>query len=216
MIERVEKVLAPIVDQFVTGEYHAQVVQAKAEYFERTGIVYEDDSEFEQRMNLFMDWYLLDRDLPGVDLPPLRFYSRSNALELGSEDQEIIEGLCNTIHSLFVLKRLTVFQKKLVIQDLFSKKSYTVDEDRLRAAFAPGDLFEARIIPIEGKYSFANGFCFHPREVLPFVKAEIAKIRHQDRARHIKFILQLAGMKLKHQRFAHIPVRHIYAESSRF
>lgn len=70
------KYLEPLIEEFTTGEYYREVYNAKQEYFEKAGIVYEDDLEFEERMCMFMDWYLFDRDLPGVDLPPIKFYFR--------------------------------------------------------------------------------------------------------------------------------------------
>ena len=67
-----------VIEEFCTGEYYREVYNARREYFEKAGKVSEDDSEFEQRMCIFMDWYIFDRDLPGVDLPPIKFYFRKN------------------------------------------------------------------------------------------------------------------------------------------
>jgi hypothetical protein len=49
-----------------------------------------------------------------------------------------------------------------------------------------------------------------------FITGEIKKIRFQEKSRHLKLILQLAQMKLKHQRFSHIDVKHIYGFQSKF
>lgn len=211
-----EKV-SPVVREFTTGEYYPEVFRAKEEFFERAGVVHEDDSEYEQRMNLFMDWYLFDRDLPGVDLPPIRYYVRQHQNEFSPEDKQTFEDLSTSIHSLFLLKRFSWFGKnQLVIQDLFSRKNYTVIDPRLKQAFSRGDIFEGRIFPHDGKWHFAQGFCFHPIEMRSFIVGEIKKIRFQDRSRHLKLILQLAQMKLKHQRYSHIDVKHIYEFNSKF
>ena len=171
----------PVVREFTTGEYYPEVYQAKQEFFERAGVVHDDDAEFEQRMNLFMDWYLFDRDLPGVDLPPIRYYVRQHQADFTPEDKQIFEDL-----------------------------------SKLKRAFSRGDIFEGRIFPHDGKWHFAQGFCFHPIEMKSFIVNEIKKIRFQDRSRHLKLILQLAQMKLKHQRFSHIDVKHIYGFNSKF
>jgi len=204
--------------EFTTGDYYAEVFRAKEEFFERAGVVHEDDAEFEQRMNLFMDWYMFDRDLPGVDLPPIRYYIRKNQATFSPEDEAIFTDLSNSIHSLFMIRRFTLFGKikNLVIQDLFSRKKYVVINPLKQIAFSKGDLFEGRIFPHEGKWHFTQGFCFHPVEMRSFILGEIKKIRFQERARHLKLILQLAQMKLKHQRFAHIDVKHIYVFNSKF
>jgi hypothetical protein len=100
-----QKYLEPIVEEFTTGEYYREVYNAKQEYFDKAGIVYEDDGEFEQRMCIFMDWYLFDRDLPGVDLPPIKYYFRKNKDRFTNEELNIYRDFCSTQHSLFRLKR---------------------------------------------------------------------------------------------------------------
>ncbi len=210
-----QKYLEPIIEDFTTGEYYREVYNAKQEYFEKAGIVYEDDPEFEQRMCIFMDWYLFDRDLPGVDLPPIKYFFRKNKDRFSSEELEIYRDFCSTIHSLFRLKRFSLRRRGLVIVDLFSSKTHMLHEADIQKGFAPGDIFEARIMPFQGAYEFSRGFCFHPSEVESFILKEIKKVRFQDKHRQTKLILQLAAMKLKHARFPHIDIRHIYKFDSR-
>ncbi len=211
-----QKYLEPVIEEFTTGDYYREVYNAKQEYFEKAGIVYEDDPEFEQRMCLFMDWYLFDRDLPGVDLPPMKYYFRKNRDRFSNEELNIYRDFCSTIHSVFRLKRFTFFRRNLVVEDLFSNQIYSVSDVDLNRGFARGDLFEARIIPFKGGLEFSKGFCFHPIDMESFILGEIKKVRFQDKARHTKLILQLSAMKLKHLRYNHIDIRHIYTFDSKF
>jgi hypothetical protein len=216
MTEAMQKRLDPVILEFTTGDYYPEVYRAKEEFLERAGMVHEDDAEFEQRMNLFMDWYLFDRDLPGVDLPPIRSYIRRHQAEFSPEDRQVFEDLSSSIHSLFIVSRFTLFGRDLVVQDLFSRKKHLVLDPKLKFAFSKGDIFEGRIFPHEGRWHFTQGFCFHPVEMGPFIMSEIKKIRYQEKSRHLKLILQLAQMKLKHQRYSHIDVKHIYGFDSKF
>ncbi len=211
-----EKYLEPIIEQFTTGEYYREVYNAKQEYFEKAGVVYEDDPEFEQRLSIFMDWYLFDRDLPGVDLPPVKFYFKQNKDRFNDEEVNIYNDLCGTIHSIFSVKRLTWNRKSVVTRDLFSNKTYKVSDLHMNRGFSKGDIFEARLILFKGAMEFSKGFCFHPAEMESFILSEIQKVRFQNKVRQTKLILQLANMKLKHMRFSHIDVRHIYTFASRF
>ncbi len=211
-----QKYLEPIIEEFTTGEYYREVYNAKQEYFEKAGVVYEDDPEFEQRMSIFMDWYLFDRDLPGVDLPPIKYYFRKNKDRFSNEELNIYRDFCSTIHSVFRLKRFTWGAKGLVVTDLFTNKAHTVMDLEINSGFARGDIFEARIIPFKNGLEFSRGFCFHPVEMERFILNEIKKVRFQDKSRQTKLILQLASMKLKHLRFSHIDIRHIYTFESRF
>ncbi len=211
-----QKYLEPVIDEFTSGDYYREVYNAKLEYFEKAGIVYEDDPEFEQRMCLFMDWYLFDRDLPGVDLSPIKYYFRKNRDRFSNEELNIYKDFGSTIHSIFRLKRFTWFHHHLVVEDLFSNKVYLVSDVDLNRGFARGDLFEARIIPFKGGLEFSKGFCFHPTDMQAFILGEIKKVRFQEKVRHTKLILQLSAMKLKHLRFNHIDIRHIYTFASKF
>ncbi len=210
-----EKYLDPIIEEFTTGEYYREVFNAKQEYFDKAGIVYEDDPEFEQRMCLFMDWYLFDRDLPGKDLPPVKYFFRKNKDRLANEELDIYRDFCSTIHSVFRLKRKSFFKKAVVVTDLFSNKSYSVTGMEMSRGFNRGDLFEARLIPFKGSLEFSKGFCFHPTEMESYILGEIKRVRFQEKNRQTKLILQLSSMKLKSQRFNHIEIQHIYSAKSR-
>jgi len=211
-----QKYLEPIIEEFSTGEYYREVYEAKQEYFEKAGVVYEDDVEFEQRMCIFMDWYIFDRDLPGVDLPPIKYYFRKNKDRFSNEELNIYRDFCSTIHSIFRVKRFTWNRKGFVVVDLFSNKTYKVTDSEINLGFARGDIFEARIIPFKGCLEFSRGFCFHPVEMESFILGEIKKVRSQEKKIQTKLILQLAAMKLKRLRFQHIDIRHIYTFNSKF
>lgn len=211
-----QKYLEPIIEDFTTGEYYREVYNAKLEYFDKAGIVYEDDVEFEQRMCIFMDWYIFDRDLPGVDLPPIKYYFRKNKERFSSEELNIYRDFCSTVHSIFRLKRFTWNRKGFVVLDLFSNRTHTIADSEITKGFTRGDLFESRIIPFQGNSEFSRGFCFHPADMESFILGEVKKVRFQDKSRQTKLILQLAAMKLKHLRFPHIDMRHIYKFESRF
>lgn len=209
-----QKFLDPVVETFTTGDYYREVYQAKQEYFERAGVVYEDDGEYENRMCTFMDWYIYDRDLPAIDLPPIKFFFRKSKGTFAPEEADIYKDFCNTIHSIFYLRKIK--DGAIYIKDLFSKKNYEVKDAEINQGFMRGDIFEARLIPFKGTYEFSRGFCFHPVEMEKFILGEIKKVRYQDKGRQTKLILQLAAMKLKHTRYQHINIKHIYTFDPKF
>jgi len=209
------KYLEPIIEEFTTGEYYKEIHDAKQQFFEKAGVVYEDDSEYEQRMSIFMDWYLFDRDLPEVDLPPIKYYFRKNKDHFSDEELNIYKDFCNTIHSIFRLTRFTWKKGGLILIDLFSNKTYKVMDSEIKSGFTRGDLFEARLIPFKGSLEFSKGFCFHASEMENFILKEIKKVRFQDQKPKTKLIFQLASMKLKNLRYPHIDIKHIYSFSSK-
>lgn len=211
-----ESTLAPIEDHFTTGEYFREVYEAKKNFLDRAGMVYEDDPEFEQRMNLFLDWYLFDRNLPGVDLPPIKYYFRTQKEKMNDGQIQIHQELCATIHSIFRLEGKKFFKNDLIVRDLFTEKKYTVADEFAHHGFSRGEVFEGRLIPFRGKYHISKGLCFHPHETRRFISEEIKKVKYQERSKQLGLIQKLASMKLKHSRFSHIDVQHIYCNDSRF
>lgn len=209
-----QQYLDPVLAQFTSGDYYPEVFRAKQEYFERAGVVYEDDAEYENRMSTFTDWYIFDRELPQLDLPPIKYFFRQNKDRFNSEELNIYSDFCNTIHSIFYLEKIG--NGFLRVRDLFSKKKYEVKNAELKIGFMVGDIFEARLILFKGAYEFSKGFCFHPVEMEKFILSEIKKVRYQERAPQIKLILQLAAMKLKHTRYQHINIKHIYTNEPKF
>jgi hypothetical protein len=216
MPEILENKLNTLIDTYTTGEFYPEAFKAKQEFFEQAGTVYDDDTEYDQRMSLFMDWYIFDRQIPSLNMPPILHFIRQNQSQMNETDKQIFENLSHSIHSIFIFKGNTFFGKKIVVQDLFSRKTYKVMEPKMKQAFSRGDVFEGRLFPHNGQFHFSLGFCFHPVEMKSFIANEIKKIRFQDRDRHLQLILQFAQMKLKHQRFAHIDVKHIYGFDSKF
>jgi len=65
-------VLEKILKTYSEGKYYEEVKSAKDEFFTRAGKVAEGSELFEGQMRAFLDWYMFDRPLNGVDLCPVR------------------------------------------------------------------------------------------------------------------------------------------------
>src|SRR6266851_7845447 len=85
-----------------TGESRKQdLLAAKAQYFELTGDVHDDDKHFEMRMALFLNFYLYDRRSPITEKTPAQeMYGEQ---QRGSPPEEVVgfRALTETIHGLF-------------------------------------------------------------------------------------------------------------------
>jgi len=209
-----QQYLEPIIKKYSTGDFYSELISAKNEYFEKTGMVTEEDIEYENRMNIFLDWYLFDRPLASFKVAPVSHYYSQMADKLTIEEADIYKGFCNTIHSIFYC--LKIKKDEVVVEDLFQEKKYNVSHFEYKQAFMKGDIFEARLIPFKKEYIFYNGFCFHPVEMEKFIVSEIKKVKHQDKSEQTKLIQQLAAMKLKHSRYQHINIKHIYTFTPKF
>lgn len=216
MAQVYEDALKKLMDEYTTGDFYREVYQAKQEYFADPGPISEDDTDFENQMDIFMGWYLFDRNLSKFDLPPVLLYYRKNEAAFADDDRLVFSRLTNTVHSIFEF--LKVKGSGVLLRDYCSREKYEVSDTKYSAGFSKGDIFESRLIPMPTgtSYAFAPGFSFHPRESSRFIDAQVKKIRYQDVEQRNKFLLLLNRMKLKHQRFPHIDVKHIYTLEPKF
>ncbi len=214
MVDRYQTCLDLITNEYTAGDYYREVYQAKKDYFESLGVITEDDPDYENQMDVFMGWYLFDRPLEKHDLPPAYLYYRKNASTFSPEQEALFKALTLTKHSVFEL--LKHKDTSLVVRDLSNKEKYDVQDLQFKAGFSKGDIFEARLVPDDKAYVFANGFCFHPKEAFKFIESQMKKIREEDVAQRTKLLLKLGQMKNKHRRFPHIDVQYIYTLTPKF
>jgi hypothetical protein len=123
MPEALQNKLNKLMEIYTTGEFYPEVFKAKQEFFDQSGTVHDDDLEFEQRMSLFMDWYLFDRQIPSLGMQPITHYVRQNQADFSESEKSLTDNLSHSIHSIFIFRGTSLFGKKLVIQDLFTKKN---------------------------------------------------------------------------------------------
>ena len=151
-----------------------EILDAKRDYQKLAGEIYEDDKSYEARMGLFLEWYMFDRKTPGKEETPLETLIGQNG-EGGLPDVlKNVSNFVDFIHSLFVIKKIR--DNEVVALNLLNDKKYSVKEKEGKFLFHKNDLFEGRIILMEGDYYFSGNFCFHPKEAEKFVKGEIKKI----------------------------------------
>lgn len=214
MAELYQKCIDRLVEEYTAGDFFREVYDAKKDFFDNLGVINEDDSDFENQMDIFMGWYLFDRPLRDYDLAPVQLYYRKHLDALPEEDRLRFKELTETRHSVYELLKLS--DKGIVLRDLSNKSKLEVVESPFKVGFSKGDIFEARLIPHGTRYCFASGFCFHPKEAFRFIEEQMKKIRLEDHAQRTKTLLKLSQMKYKHQRFPHIDVSYIYTLTPKF
>lgn len=201
--------LNTIIEYFSTGDFYREIYNAKKEYFNIYGVINEDDPDYENKMDLFLGWYLFDRHLTGYDISPVLLYYRRNTLDLTPEERNRFKNLSDIVHSIFELVKMK--GEVITVRDLGTRKKIQVADNRYNAGFSKGDIFEGRIVPTDEGFSFVGGFCFHPKETVKFIEKQMKKIRDDDNTQRSKLLLRFATMQQKHHRFPHIDLKFIYA-----
>jgi len=185
-----------------------QLIAAKAEYFERTGEVFEDDKAFEMRMASFLDYYLFDRLWPTGRTPAQTLFDQKLQV-LGPDGANVYRGFTETVHGLFEVRKLG--DEKLRLRELYSGKDFDVTERRKMAGLEKGDLIEARLIPFSGMLLFSNAFCYHPKAATKAILKELKRRKKKEPQRTAQELAwDCSKRALKVDRYRQIAVEKIY------
>ena len=185
------------------------LLAAKAEYFQLTGEVFEDDKVFEARMASFLDYYVFDRASPETGKTPSQEMYDEQREKLGSEAAVPFRAFTETIHGLFEVRKLA--DDGVRLRELFSGKDFQVAERRRLAGLEKGDILEARLIPFSGFLLFSTAFVFHPREASKLILKEVKrrkKAAPQPSPRELAW--DCSRRALKTERYKQIAVEKIY------
>ena len=192
------------------------IVAAKAEYFAATGgEVHEDDRCYEQRMQAFFNWYLFDRKRSGAT--PVEEYLREKGADLAADDKNVLLGTTQSRLSLYEYRGAArkLFSRpargQVRVRDAFTGEDFDVTERRQMHGLDVGDLFEARLLPIDGTFHFSTSFTYHPREVRRTITREIKRRKKAGEAIDARgFCWELEKMALQGERFRNVSIDAIY------
>jgi hypothetical protein len=202
----------PYLDQLIarsSGEgQKAALLEAKAEYFQLTGEVFEDDHVFEARMASFLDYFLFDRPSKQTGKTPAQEVYDEQKL-LNPEAAPSFRAFTETVHGLFEVRKVS--QHLVRLRELFSGKDFDVTERRKMAGLEKGDILEARLIPFMGMLLFSSGFVFHPREAAKLIRQEVKRRKKADpQPRPQDLAWDCSKRALKTERYKQIAVEKIY------
>ncbi len=193
-----------------------ELVRAKEEYFAQTGgEVHEDDRCYEQRMQEFFNWFLFDRRQPDGSTPVER-YLREKGAELPSKDKDILLGCTQSKLSLYEYRgtRGSLFSRpgkgQVRVRDTITGDDHDVTERRHMHGLDIGDLFEARLVPVDRTWHFSTSFTYHPREVYPAIRREIKRRKKLGEVDPRALVWELERMGLQHERFRNVSIHAIY------
>ena len=161
---------------FSSAESSDDLAQARSEYFSLINPVPPDGPLYESRLALFLDWFIFDRKFRDGKVPAQHFYETQSSRFTPAEE-EIYKNFLNHYHSIFLIKQVNY--PEIQIQDLVDQQIYTVYERR-NLNIQEGDLCDCRLIPFQGNIYFTGAFCYHPREVQPFLKKMLKPVQQKQ------------------------------------
>jgi len=189
------------------GESHlVEVRRARREFQELTGKFDEDEPWFDQRMTLFLEWFVLDR--PGVDgLIPVERFLVDEVSQLGHTERLAFEGLAATQRTLARLDRW--HGGRIEVTDMIGGGAWSVRQNLPMVGLQRGDLLDVRFVPFRGDLYLGRGMVFHPRVARGAIQ-DLLEAAHQQGELRFDLVNLLAAQRLRFDRYRNIKVRHIY------
>jgi hypothetical protein len=205
-IDTLLRYMAPQVDELVKG---------KEEYFAQTGgEVHEDDRCYEARMQAFFNWFLFDRKHADGGTPVER-YLREKGAELPGKEKDVLMGCTVSRLSLYEYRGTRgIFSRprsgQIRVRDATTHEDFDVTERRQMHGLEIGDLFEARLVPLERTFHFSTSFTYHPREVEREIRREIKRRKKLGAVDARALCWELERMVLQQERFRNVSIQAIY------
>ena len=210
--EAYEKVIDKILKYFAGPDLHDELLLAKKEFFDGSGVLDEQATNYEVRMSQFYDWYFFSRSLKGYGHTPLDSCHLVRELRFDDEEKQLLLVLKQYRQSLFEL--IKVKGQDLYLKDLLRNEKIVVKSVENTFGFNTEEIFEVHLILDQGNWLFTRGFCFHPPEAKKYIHAEVKKHRKNPDLDVKDLMLKLIKMKYKFEQYKHVSSDLIYADQS--
>jgi hypothetical protein len=200
------RLLDQLAERYGDGPNKIEAMRAREEYFERAGKVFDDDAElFDGRMAAFLEWYVIERPFKGGPPPVVQALERDAGLD--ADARRAAAMLATSHRSLFELYGKA--DGVVDVEDVIGGARFAVSERRSTVGFAPGDLFEGRLIWDGQAVIFGRTFLFHPpdaREIaLDWVEGALERGVGRD-----EILFQLSRNHIRWHRYGHTGAVKIY------
>ena len=204
------RLLDRLAERYSEKEHKLEAMRAREEYFDRAGKVFDDDAElFEGRMASFLEWYVLERPLAGIGLPPV-----ACAIEEGvarpADERRTLAALASSHRSVFEL--FTVDGEVLDVEDLIGGARFAVRERRKPLGMTVGDIFEARVVWDGDTVVFGRTFLFHPPDAREVVLEWVERAVATNVARE-EILFHLSRQHIRWHRHGHVGAAKVYRDA---
>lgn len=190
------------------GEHLVESRRARREFQELAGKFEEDEPWFEQRMTLFLEWYVLDRRGRDGLTPAERFLAERRA-EIHEADLEVFEGLAATQRTLVRIERLDARSRRFALLDVIGGCTWSVLYEDHLAGLLRGDFLDVRIVPFRGELVLGRGLIFHPRAAQAAIQA-VLEAAHATGRLTFDLVHLFASQRLRYEHYRNIKIQHIY------
>ncbi len=199
---------------FTSERFQDEVAQAKKVFFDESGVMDEENQDFEMRMTQFLEWYLFTRPLSKVGITPAYYALQLPDFQMTAEERPQFEKLAGTRHSIFEF--LKIRGEDIYVKDLFLNKKIVIPNSPINIGFSREEFFDARLVPDGENFQFSRAFCFHPEDASKYILSEIKRIKKSGKPGEDEaFMLRLLKMRYKYEQYRHLKLEYVYTNEKK-
>ena len=192
------------IKKFTSAPYYSTMIAAKKEYFDRTGVVHEDEEDYEIKMNAFNDWYILQY-VSREGGPFIKFYIEDNNL-----GEEIYNTFMRVNYSLFEYMG-TTFKGINTFKDILHSTKISLAKDHRELSILKKDILIGRIINYQNQFYFLDGMTFLPYDTRSLLVKESKRVRKAvDPRQEYEFLMNVEKMKTRYSQFGHVDMNRFF------
>jgi hypothetical protein len=191
------------------GPLREEMVAARADFFRQSGEVHDDEPSYDAFMDAFVDWYLFDRPMAAFGTPAQRFLKEQGGV-MAPDELRPFDAFQRTRPGLFRLESLR--EGEVRVKDLATRERIVVVERRKMVGVDKGDIFHARLIPMEDGQYFTGMPLFHPSSVRRQVMKVANHARRQGTPAFAEACRNLMLRRLKVDRYKRVAPPTLYAD----
>ncbi|GAB4025114.1 MAG: hypothetical protein Fur0010_28310 [Bdellovibrio sp.] len=195
--------------KFSSGKLYEELLSAKKKYFDSVGQINEEDEDFENRMNAFNEWFLLQYVPEGRETPFIEDYIAETQIE-----SYIADSFRSVNHSLFEftgknLKRL------YTVKDILHGNKIIMAEDVKDFPVLKGEIFLGRTLTFRDGTYLLPGLCLLPQESKGILKKQSRIVaKKKDKTLEQPFLFTVEKLKTKWARYDHVEISKIFVFGS--
>ena len=195
------------------AEGSGEAPEAREAFLRATGRVHDGDASFDERMALFLEWFLLDRVRRAAPrVPPVQMWFAQHGDGLDPAERPWVVGLAASHRS--VLRWVgPAGGQGITVDDLLHGFRWRV-ADPAPPGLGLGDVFHARLVGVGGQVHCTGTFCYHPPEVAQRIARHLEAVAPTCGAGDAE-IDRLLRLRLDYDRSPETPARTIYRLEAR-
>ena len=187
------------------------LAQAREEFVERTGPLFESDPSFDHRLTIFLEWFLLDRLLPGETAhKPVDAYMATNLSQQSAESLTLLEALSASRVELLEFRRWKDGLARF--KDLISKRRLVLTMPEIPLGLDAGDLIAGRVVHSGESPYLLDSITLFPKTARKLIMkaAKPYRVHSPSDTEYLDFVHKLSFLANRDERYSHVDSREIF------